>query len=104
MPSSRSSARVSAAASRAMSNVAAPNGSRSIRSSSATSSSSARDGQTWRPRQPRLIAHTTCAMSAATSAFDVVPFGVETTAVCSHSGAFFGTRFWKKEGPVAPCG
>ncbi len=104
IPSSRSSARVSAAASRAMANVAAPKGSRSIRSSSASSSASARDGHTCSPRQPRLTAQTTCATSATTSAFDVVPFGVDTTAVCSQSGAFLGTRFWKKDGPVAPCG
>ena len=43
-------------------------------------------------------------MSASTSARDVVPFGVETIAVCSHSGAESGTRFWKNELPSAPCG
>ena len=36
-------------------------------------------------------------MSASTSAREVVPFGVETIAVSSHSGAFLGTRFWKNE-------
>ena len=34
----------------------------------------------------------------------VVPFGVETTTVCSQSGAVFGTRFWKKDLPLAPSG
>ena len=43
-------------------------GSRSMRSSSACPGSSHANGQTWNPRQPRLTAHTTCAMSAMTSA------------------------------------
>ena len=43
-------------------------------------------------------------MSAATSACDVVPFGVDTVVVWSQSGVFLGTRFWKKDGPPAPCG
>jgi hypothetical protein len=43
-------------------------------------------------------------MSAATSACEVVPFGVATVVVCSQPGMFLGTRFWKKEGPVAPSG
>ena len=42
--------------------------------------------------------------SAATSARDVVPFGVLTIVVCSHSGASSGTRFWKNDGPPAPFG
>ena len=33
-----------------------------------------------------------------------MPFGVETIAVSSHSGCFSGTRFWKNDDPVAPCG
>jgi hypothetical protein len=28
--------------------------------------------------------------------------GKETVAVCSHSGRFSGTRFWKKKSPVMP--
>jgi hypothetical protein len=79
-------------------------GSRSMRSSSACSGSAARLGHTWNPMQPRFTAHATCAMSAATSASDVVPFGVLTTVVCSHSGASLGTRFWKNDGPSAPFG
>ncbi len=51
-----------------------------------------------------LTAHTTWARSAATSARDVVPFGVLTIVVCSQSGADFGTRFWKKFEPLAPFG
>ena len=43
-------------------------GSRSMRSSSACSSSAARLGHTWKPRQPRFTAQTMCARSAATSA------------------------------------
>ena len=53
-----------------------------------------------------LTAQTTCARSAASSASEVVPFGVETIVVCSHSGVplDFDTRFWKKFGPPAPSG
>jgi hypothetical protein len=43
-------------------------------------------------------------MSAAMRACDEVPFGVDTTVVCSQSGTFLGTRFWKNEGPDAPSG
>ena len=45
-----------------------------------------------------------CARSAATSARDVVPFGVLTIVVSSQSGALSGTRFWKNDEPPAPCG
>ena len=48
---------------------------------------------TWNPRQPWLTAQATCAGSEATSALEVVPFGVETIVVSSHSGADSGTRF-----------
>ena len=52
-----------------------------------------------------LTAHSTCARSTATSALEVVPFGVDTTVVVSHGSAAVGaTRFWKNDGPVAPCG
>ena len=51
-----------------------------------------------------MTAQTTCAMSASTSAREVVPFGVLTIVVCSHSGAVSGTRFWKNELPSAPFG
>ena len=44
------------------------------------------------------------ARSAATSASDVVPFGVLTTEVSSQSGRSFGTRFWKKLEPSTPLG
>ncbi len=44
------------------------------------------------------------ARSAATSARDVVPFGVLTTEVSSHPGASCGTRFWKNEDPPTPFG
>ena len=66
--------------------------------------SSARYGQRWRPRQPRLTAHSTWAVSATTRAFEVVPLGVLTTVVWSQSGAPAGTRFWKKDLPPAPPG
>ena len=75
-----------------------------MRSSSACASSDARFGHTWNPRQPRFTAQTTCARSAATSALDVVPFGVLTTEVSSHSGASLGTRFWKNDDPPTPFG
>ena len=51
-----------------------------------------------------LTAQRTWARSATTSARDVVPFGVLTMLVSSHSGRVSGTRFWKKEGPPAPLG
>ena len=51
-----------------------------------------------------MTAHATCATSAATSARDGVPLTVCTVVVSSHSGMFSGTRFWKNEGPPAPCG
>ena len=44
------------------------------------------------------------ATSAATMAFDVVPFGVDIVVVCSHVGAPLGTRFWKNDFPDAPSG
>jgi hypothetical protein len=44
------------------------------------------------------------AVSATTSAFEVVPFGVLTTVVRSQPGAPEGTRFWKKDFPPAPPG
>ena len=43
-------------------------------------------------------------MSAMTSAREVVPLGVETIVVCSHSGADSGIRFWKNDLPAAPFG
>ena len=43
-------------------------------------------------------------MSAMTIARDVVPLGVDTTVVWSHSGALSGIRFWKKFCPVTPFG
>ena len=51
-----------------------------------------------------LTAHAMWATSATTMASDVVPFGVDMTVVCSHSGAPFGTRFWKNDLPSAPSG
>ncbi len=57
-----------AAATRASSNDVPGCGSRSMRSSSACSSSDARLGHTWKPRHPRFTAQTMCARSAATSA------------------------------------
>ena len=39
-----------------------------------------------------------------TRAFDVVPLGVLTIVVLSHSGALSGIRFWKNELPVEPLG
>ena len=41
-----------------------------------------------------LTAQMTCAMSATTSALDVVPFGVDTMVDCNQSGAQSGMRFW----------
>ena len=65
-------------------------GSRSMRSSSATSRSGSRLGHTWKPRQPWFTPHSRWPRSAATRASLVVPLGVETTVVVSQSGADFG--------------
>ena len=51
-----------------------------------------------------MTAQATCATSAATSARDGVPLTVSTMVVSSHSGAPSGTRFWKNDLPLAPCG
>ena len=51
-----------------------------------------------------LTAHTRWATSAATRALDGVPLTVSTIVVCSQSGAFLGTRFWKNVRPAAPSG
>ena len=67
-----------------------------MRSSSVSSGLDARYGHGWNPRQPWLAAHSTWARSAITIARDVVPLGVDTIVVCSHSGAESGIRFWKK--------
>ena len=39
-----------------------------------------------------------------TRALLVVPLGVATSVVCSHSGGLAGTRFWKNDLPWAPSG
>ena len=75
-----------------------------MRSSSVSSGLDARYGHGWNPRQPWLAAHSTWARSAITIARDVVPLGVDTIVVCSHSGAESGIRFWKKFWPVTPLG
>ena len=104
-PSSSSSAFVSAAPSRIIANVTPGPGSRSMRSSSACSGSAAVFGHTWKPRQPMFTAHSTCARSTATSASEVVPFGVDTRVVVSHGSVFVGvTRFWKNDVPPTPLG
>ena len=41
-----------------------------------------------------LTAHTTWAISATTSALEVVPLGVATVVDCSQPGAPAGIRFW----------
>ena len=104
IPSSSRNPLVTWAASRIISKLTPGDGSRSMRSSSAWSMSSQCVGQTWKPRQPRLTAQTTWAMSASTRALDVVPLGVVTIVVCSQGGAPAGTRFWKNDLPAAPSG
>ncbi len=104
MPTSSRKARTSVAASRTIANVTPGEGSRSRRSSSVSSGAEVRYGQGWNPRHPWLAAHSTWAMSAITIARDVVPLGVDTMVVCSHSGADSGIRFWKNDFPAAPLG
>ena len=104
MPISPNSSRTSTAASCSWANSIPGDGSRSMRSSSATSGVAACVGHTWNPRHPWLTAQRMWARSLATRASLVVPFGVATTVVVSHSGADFGTRFWKNDLPLAPSG
>jgi hypothetical protein len=51
-----------------------------------------------------FTAHSTWARSATTRAREVVPFGVDTIVVSTHSGRLSGTRFWKNDEPPAPFG
>ncbi len=52
--------------------------------------------------QPRLTAQITCATSAATSASEVVPFGVLTMAVSSQAGRASGHALLKEGGTACP--
>ncbi len=79
-------------------------GSRSMRSSSACSSSRARLGHTWKPRQPRFTAHTMCARSAATSASDVVPFGRAHHRGLEPVGGVLRHPLLEERRPVDPVG
>ena len=74
-------------------------GSRSTRSSSGQSRSARRAGHGLKSITPRLTAQTRWAASLATSSVALRPLGNLTVAVSSQSGAFFGTRFWKKNSP-----
>ena len=106
MPSSASSARASRGRlAHHLERRRPGDGSRSIRSSSACSGSSAGVGHAWKPRQPRFTAHRTWARSAATSASDSVPFGGRDRRGLRAIGrASSGTRFWKNDLPQAPSG
>ena len=61
-----------------------------------------RTGQGFQSITPRLTPQARCAPSATTSSRAVRPLGKLTVALCSHSGALSGMRFWKKNSPVTP--
>ena len=77
-------------------------GSRSTRSSSGCSRSSARTGWGLRSMQPRLATHARPAASSMTISSAVRPDGKVSVAVRIHSGRFSGARFWKNGCPAAP--
>ena len=77
-------------------------GSRSMRSSSGWSRSLRRTGHGFQSMLPRLTPQIRWAASLGTSSVALRPDGKCTVAVCSHSGRFSGTRFWKKTSPVIP--
>ena len=70
-------------------------GSMSTRSSSGWSRSERRTGCGFQSTLPSETAHSRCAASTGTSSSASRPDGNFRTAVCSHSGRFSGTRFWK---------
>jgi hypothetical protein len=69
-------------------------GSRSIRSSSGWSTSSARVCHGWNVTVPRLAAQATSAGDVTHRASAERPDGNVIRAVRTHSGAYFGNRFW----------
>ena len=70
-------------------------GSRSTRSSSGWSRSSARTGCGLRSMQPRLATHASPAASSSTISSAVRPDGKVSVATRIHSGRLSGARFWK---------
>ena len=77
-------------------------GSRSTRSSSGWSRSSARTGCGLRSMQPRLTIQASCAASRMTISSAVRPDGNDSSTVSIQSGRDSGARFWKKGWPAAP--
>ncbi len=77
-------------------------GSRSTRSSSGWSRSARRTAQGFQSITPRLTPQSRWAASFGTSSRAWRPLGKVTVAVCSHSGAPCGTRFWKNGSPATP--
>ena len=77
-------------------------GSRSTRSSSGWSRSSARTGCGFRSMQPRLTTQARPAASSRTISSAVRPDGNDRVAMRTQSGRLSGARFWKKGSPSAP--
>ncbi len=90
-------------ATRRMSSQATPGpGSRSTRSSSGCSRSSARIACGFRSRHPRLATQIRPAASSRTTSSAVRPDGNASWTVRTHSGRESGALFWKKYSPSAP--
>ena len=101
-PTASSDSRVASATSRMWSHGTPGTGSRSTRSSSGWSRSSARTGCGLRSMQPRLTTQASPAASSMTTSSAVRPDGKVSVAVRMNSGTFSGARFWKNGCPAAP--
>jgi hypothetical protein len=77
-------------------------GSRSTRSSSGWSRSSASTGCGFRSMQPRLTTQARPAASRSTTSSAVRPEGKRSSAVSIQSGRLSGARFWKNGSASAP--
>ena len=99
-PWSASTSRTTSATRRMSSQGTPGTGSRSTRSSSGWSRSSARTACGLRSRQPRLATQASPAASSITTSSAVRPDGNDSSTVRIQSGRDSGARFWKKYSPV----
>ena len=94
MPNSASSSRT-CGATRTASEKSVPGcGSRSMRIWSGDSTSDFDTGHGWNVSVPRFAHQATTATESGAISSAVRPLGKVMCAVCTQSGAFFGTRFW----------
>ena len=94
MPNSASSSRTCGATHTASEKSVPGCGSRSMRIWSGDSTSALTTGHGWKVSVPRLAHHATTATESGAISSAVRPLGKVMCAVGTHSGAFFGTRFW----------